>query len=129
VSNPICTDVRKTQSGTCPVEPQNEENDSLVLRGAGSLRRFLGVNGIDSLSRAMGFILICIGAQFAINGVRDLALDVDFWKQYPSAIPFSSLMFWPPSDSICSFRSRETNIPTFSVDAVALLTNVIAGLR
>jgi small neutral amino acid transporter SnatA (MarC family) len=27
------------------------------------------------LSRIMGFLLICIGAQFAINGVRDLALD------------------------------------------------------
>lgn len=32
----------------------------LVLRGAGSLRSFLGVDGIDSLSRIMGFILICI---------------------------------------------------------------------
>ena len=53
----------------------------LVLRGAGALRRFLGVNGVNSLSRIMGFFLICIGAQFAINGVRDLALDVDFWKQ------------------------------------------------
>jgi multiple antibiotic resistance protein len=53
----------------------------LVLRGAGTLRRFLGVNGINSLSRIMGFLLICIGAQFAINGVRDLALDVNFWKQ------------------------------------------------
>jgi multiple antibiotic resistance protein len=52
----------------------------IVLRGAGFLRRFLGVNGIDSLSRIMGFLLICIGAQFAIDGVRDLALDVDFWK-------------------------------------------------
>ena len=53
----------------------------IVLRGAGTLRRFLGVNGISSLSRIMGFLLICIGAQFSINGVRDLALDVDFWKQ------------------------------------------------
>jgi multiple antibiotic resistance protein len=53
----------------------------LVLRGAGALRRFLGVNGVNSLSRIMGFLLICIGAQFTINGVRDLALDVDFWKQ------------------------------------------------
>jgi multiple antibiotic resistance protein len=53
----------------------------LVLRGAGFLRRILGVNGVDSLSRIMGFLLICIGAQFAINGVRDLALDVDFWQQ------------------------------------------------
>jgi multiple antibiotic resistance protein len=52
----------------------------LVLRGAGSLRRFLGVNGVNSLSRIMGFLLVCIGAQFAINGVRDLALDTDFWK-------------------------------------------------
>ena len=52
----------------------------LILRGAGSMRRILGVNGVNSLSRIMGFLLICIGAQFAINGVRDLALDVDFWK-------------------------------------------------
>ena len=53
----------------------------LVLRGAGALRRFLGVNGVNSLSRIMGFLLICIGAQFAINGVRDLALDVEFWQR------------------------------------------------
>jgi multiple antibiotic resistance protein len=53
----------------------------LVLRGAGSLRRLLGANGVSSLSRIMGFLLICIGAQFAINGVRDLALDADFWRQ------------------------------------------------
>jgi multiple antibiotic resistance protein len=52
----------------------------LVLRGAGGLRRVLGVNGINSLSRIMGFMLVCIGTQFAINGVRDLVLDVDFWK-------------------------------------------------
>jgi len=53
----------------------------IVLRGAGTLRRFLGVNGINSLSRIMGFLLICIGIQFSINGVRDLALDVNFWRQ------------------------------------------------
>ena len=33
------------------------------------------------LPRIMGFLLICIGAQFAIDGVRDLALDAEFWKQ------------------------------------------------
>lgn len=52
----------------------------LVLRGAGVLRRLLGINGVNSLSRIMGFLLVRIGAQFAINGVRDLALDVDFWR-------------------------------------------------
>ncbi len=52
----------------------------LVLRGAGALRRILGLNGVNSLSRIMGFILICIGIQFAINGVRDLVLDTSFWQ-------------------------------------------------
>jgi multiple antibiotic resistance protein len=52
----------------------------LVLRGAGTLRRFLGVNGVNSLSRIMGFLLICIGAQFTINGIRDLAMDAEFWR-------------------------------------------------
>jgi len=44
----------------------------IVLRGATFLRRILGVNGVDSLSRIMGFLLACIGVQFVINGVRDL---------------------------------------------------------
>ena len=48
----------------------------LVLRGAGVLRRFLGLNGVDTLSRVMGFLLICIGIQFMINGVRDLVLEM-----------------------------------------------------
>ena len=52
----------------------------LVLRGAGGLRRVLGMNGVNSLSRIMGFLLVCIGVQFVINGVRDLVLDASFWK-------------------------------------------------
>lgn len=51
----------------------------LVLRGAGIFQRLLGVNGVDSLSRIMGFLLICIAIQFAIVGVRDLILDTTFW--------------------------------------------------
>lgn len=52
----------------------------LVLRGAGALRRLIGTDGVESLSRIMGFLLICIGAQFAINGIRDLVLDAQFWQ-------------------------------------------------
>lgn len=52
-----------------------------ILRGAGKLRGVLGVNGVSSISRIMGFLLICIGIQFAINGVRDLILDKAYWKQ------------------------------------------------
>jgi multiple antibiotic resistance protein len=51
----------------------------LVLRGAGVLKGFLGVNGVDSLSKIMGFLLVCIAIQFAIVGVRDLILDKGFW--------------------------------------------------
>jgi multiple antibiotic resistance protein len=53
----------------------------LVLRSAGFMRRILGVNGADSLSRIMGFLLICIGIQFVINGIKDLVLDTGFWQK------------------------------------------------
>jgi multiple antibiotic resistance protein len=52
----------------------------LVLRGAGFLPRILGVNGVDSLSKIMGFLLICIAIQFAIAGVKDLILDKAYWQ-------------------------------------------------
>lgn len=44
----------------------------LVLRSADFVRKLLGVNGVDSLSRIMGFLLVCIGIQFVINGIKDL---------------------------------------------------------
>jgi multiple antibiotic resistance protein len=52
----------------------------IVLRAAGAMRRLLGVNGVNSLSRIMGYLLICIGVQFVVNGVRDLSLDTGFWQ-------------------------------------------------
>jgi multiple antibiotic resistance protein len=44
----------------------------LCLRGATPIMRWLGETGIDALARLMGFLLVCIGVQFAINGVHDL---------------------------------------------------------
>jgi multiple antibiotic resistance protein len=44
----------------------------LVLRASGRLNRLLGANGINAMSRVMGFLLICIGVQFVINGVLDI---------------------------------------------------------
>jgi multiple antibiotic resistance protein len=38
------------------------------LRGSGIVMRVTGVSGIDAISRLMGFLLVCMGAQFAING-------------------------------------------------------------
>jgi multiple antibiotic resistance protein len=53
----------------------------LVLRSAGFVSRILGVNGVDSLSRIMGFLLICIGIQFAIIGIQDLISDSGLWQK------------------------------------------------
>jgi multiple antibiotic resistance protein len=53
----------------------------LVLRSAGFVSRVLGVNGVDSLSRIMGFLLICIGIQFVIIGVQDLISDSGYWQK------------------------------------------------
>jgi multiple antibiotic resistance protein len=53
----------------------------LVLRSAGFVSKILGANGVDSLSRIMGFLLICIGIQFAIIGVQDLISDSGLWQK------------------------------------------------
>jgi multiple antibiotic resistance protein len=58
----------------------------VCLRAAGLLNRWLGSNGIAAVSRIMGFLMVCIGVQFAINGVRDLLHDPDFWpRDLPAA--------------------------------------------
>ncbi|MVV49417.1 MarC family NAAT transporter [Pseudomonas sp. PB120] len=38
------------------------------LRGSGVIMKVTGKSGIDAISRLMGFLLVCMGAQFAING-------------------------------------------------------------
>jgi len=48
----------------------------VVLRAATRLQRMLGTTGIDAVSRIMGFLLICIGVQFVINGVLEIAAGV-----------------------------------------------------
>lgn len=43
------------------------------LRGANTLMRIMGKDGIDALSRVMGFLLVCMGVQFFINGILEIA--------------------------------------------------------
>lgn len=44
----------------------------VCMRSAERVNRFLGQSGIDAISRVMGFLLICMGVQFGINGVFEL---------------------------------------------------------
>lgn len=47
----------------------------LVLRASTTLHAMLGTTGINAVSRIMGFILICIGVQFVINGTLEVARE------------------------------------------------------
>ncbi len=45
----------------------------IVLKAATRLHVVLGATGMNAVARIMGFLLICIGVQFVINGVLDIA--------------------------------------------------------
>jgi multiple antibiotic resistance protein len=47
----------------------------VCLRSAGTIMRWIGQNGVEAFSRLMGFLLVCMGAQFVINGVLDIIKD------------------------------------------------------
>ncbi len=46
----------------------------LVLRASGSVVRFLGQNGIDALTKVMGFLLVSIGVEFVVAGLQGLGV-------------------------------------------------------
>lgn len=50
----------------------------MVLRLAKPVCNFLGKSGVDALTRIMGFLLISVGMQFMINGVKGLMADPAF---------------------------------------------------
>lgn len=49
-----------------------------VLKLAEPVCKLLGASGIDAMTRIMGFLLICMGAQFCINGIKEVAQDPVF---------------------------------------------------
>jgi multiple antibiotic resistance protein len=49
-----------------------------VLKLADPVCKLLGATGIDAMTRIMGFLLICMGAQFCINGIKEVAQDPVF---------------------------------------------------
>ena len=48
----------------------------LCLRSSGFIMRKLGNSGVEAFSRLMGFLLVCIGVQFVIIGVYEVAVEV-----------------------------------------------------
>ena len=44
----------------------------LCLRSADLIMKLLGRSGIEAISRLMGFLLVCMGVQFVINGILEI---------------------------------------------------------
>ncbi|WP_426785297.1 MarC family NAAT transporter [Rahnella variigena] len=44
----------------------------LTLRSSGAIMRLVGKSGIEAISRLMGFLLVCMGVQFVINGILEI---------------------------------------------------------
>lgn len=45
------------------------------LRSSGTIMRLVGKGGIEAISRLMGFLLVCMGVQFMINGMLEVILN------------------------------------------------------
>lgn len=57
-----------------------------VLRGAERFNRLLGATGMVALTRLMGFLMICIGVQFIINGTTVILADPRVWEGLGEAL-------------------------------------------
>ena len=47
----------------------------VTLRLSERVVRVIGVNGMNALSKVMGFLILCIGIQFVVNGILGIATD------------------------------------------------------
>jgi multiple antibiotic resistance protein len=47
----------------------------IALRLSERVVRVIGVNGMTAVSKVMGFLILCIGVQFVVNGVLNIATD------------------------------------------------------
>ena len=47
----------------------------ITLRLSGRMVHLVGANGMNALNKFMGFLLLCIGVQFVVNGLINVASD------------------------------------------------------
>jgi len=57
----------------------------LVLAASTRVVDFLGENGMNALCRIMGFLLLCVGVQFIVNGIVGIISDPDVMKMFIEA--------------------------------------------
>ncbi len=59
----------------------------VTLRLSGRMVRLVGANGMNALTKFMGFLLLCIGVQFIVNGVINIATDPIVLQSIRSSLP------------------------------------------
>ena len=47
----------------------------IVLRLSSRIVGFIGPVGVNAMTKIMGFLIMCIGVQFVVNGVLGIATD------------------------------------------------------
>jgi len=52
----------------------------LVLRVSGKMAGLIGPVGLNAVTKSMGFLIMCIGVQFVVNGVLAIATDPDLLR-------------------------------------------------
>jgi multiple antibiotic resistance protein len=57
-----------------------------TLRASERLHRVLGPTGMIALTRLMGFLMVCIGVQFIIDGMTAILRDPEFWSGLSQAV-------------------------------------------
>jgi len=57
-----------------------------ALRGAERFQRVLGATGMVAMTRLMGFLMVCIGVQFIINGLTAISADPSIWAGLAEAV-------------------------------------------
>lgn len=51
----------------------------LVLRASARVVHVLGATGMNAMGRIMGFLLVCVGIQFVVDGTHDILSSAAFW--------------------------------------------------
>jgi len=58
----------------------------ITLRISTRMVGYLGVTGLNAMTRIMGFLILCVGIQFVVNGVMGVASDPELIRAIRDAI-------------------------------------------
>lgn len=58
----------------------------LVLRLSGRIVNLIGPVGVNAMTKIMGFLIMCIGVQFVVNGVLGIATDPELLRGIKSVL-------------------------------------------